>query len=231
MFASCQKTQVLSIEQVFQDAFDGQLMSCISYQNMQICYDGDMITVSISTFNLRRPCPNSTTQSSILLGIVTPQKVISHDGVVDLTSNETHQTAIGLFLENFVIVLDRNVELQRGKKFSHLVLMPEGLNMKDLKIQMKIFKRSPDELKHFYQERQSFIFDFKNKVGFSTLMHDSQTKISTPLNTHLFDANYNFLKENLEITVFNLDEIKTCFLKSDILETKFDTEVCIPPYS
>ena len=49
------------------------------------------------------------TQSGLFLTIETPQKVISHDGVIDLNSDLNHSTAIGLFLKNFVIVLDRNV--------------------------------------------------------------------------------------------------------------------------
>ncbi len=61
-------------------------------------------------------------------------------------------------------------------------------------------------------------------------MHDRQTRISTPQNTHLYDANYNFQKENLEIVVLNLKNTRNCFLKSEILETKFDSEVCVEAY-
>ena len=206
-------------------------MSCITFSNMELCFDGEMLTISINSFELRKACPGTGSQSGLIVAVDTPQKVISHDGVLDLNSDKIHQTAIGLFLKDFVIVLDKNVQLIRGTQFSHLVLMPESQNSKDGKFLMKVFKRSPDELFHFYQERQNFISGFDTQVGFSTLLHDDQTNIVTPPKTHLFDINYNFMRENLEVTVLNLDREPNCFQKSDILETSFDGQVCIEGYS
>jgi len=65
-------------------------MSCITFSRMELCYDGEMLTVSISSFELRRPCPQTSNQSSLMIAIETPEKVISHDGVLDLKSDKIH---------------------------------------------------------------------------------------------------------------------------------------------
>ncbi len=82
---------------------------------------------------------------------------------------------------------------------------------------MRVFRRGRDELKLFYQERQSFISDFMNSVGYSTLLYGAQTLVDTPPFTHLYDVNYNFVQESIEVTVLNLRNGPNCFMKSDIL--------------
>lgn len=62
-----------------------------------------------------------------------------------------------------------------------------------------------------------------NSVGYSTLLHGAQTLVDTPPFTHLYDVNYNFAQESIEVTVLNLRNELNCFMKSDILAIDQDT--------
>ena len=86
-------------------------MSCITFDNFEICHDGEMLTISIYSADLRTVCPGSNNLSSLLVAIEKPLKFISQDGVEDFKFERTHQTAIGLFFKDFVIVFDRSLQV------------------------------------------------------------------------------------------------------------------------
>jgi len=52
-------------------------MSCITFDNFEICHDGEMLTISIYSADLRTVCPGSNNLSSLLVAIEKPLKFIS----------------------------------------------------------------------------------------------------------------------------------------------------------